>query len=61
MSGQKKYSFVSANAGGEKNFPPGGRKKKNFNNFSRNFSNSFSNLKTTVKSKFIAYSTVFLL
>ena len=61
MSGQKKYSFVSANAGDEKNFPPGGRKKKIFNNFSRNFPNSFSNFKTTVKSKFIAYSTVFLL
>ena len=36
-------------------------KKKFFNGFSRTFSNSLSKAKTTVKSKFIAYSPVFLL
>ena len=53
--------LVSRNAGDQKIFHPGGRKEIFFNKFSRIFSNSFSNFKTTVKSKFIAYSPVFLL
>ena len=57
----KKYSLVSRNAGDKNKICPGSHKKNFFNNFSRIFSNSSSNFKTTVKSKFIAQSPVFLL